>query len=320
MAQNVGSNENAESMFHLVDAVERANFPGNAAEEIATETDDSYITTIAKRFLKNKVAVVSLVIFIFFTLVAIFAPFIAPFPRDSSVGPFQAAPDVTHWLGTDNIGRDVFTRLIYGTRASVFVGLGAVAIQVFIGTTLGLISGFFGGVIDSIILRITEAFMSYPFFMVMLTLVSLIRTPGMWVVIVVLGSLSWPQLSRLVRGQVLSIKSQDYVHAAIATGYSTPGVLFRHILPNVLSPIMVNATFGVATAILTEASLSFLGVGIEPPSPSWGNILAEAQSLTVLTTQPWRWVPAGMLIFITVLSVNFIGDGLRDAIEGENKH
>lgn len=328
MAQNVGNNENAESMFHLVDAVERVNFPGAEAEDVATKTSDSYIKTIAKRFLKNKVAVVSLIIFVLMLLLAIFASFIAPHPRDASVGPFSAPPgtlgpnaevaEYTHYLGTDSIGRDVLTRLIYGTQVSMIVGLGSVAIYVVIGTTLGLIAGFFGGIVDSAILRVTEAFMSFPFFMVILTLVALLDS-GIMVVTVVLGCLSWPALSRLVRGQVLSIKSQDYVQAAIATGYSTTGVLFKHILPNVLSPILVNATFGIATAILTEASLSFLGVGVEPPRPSWGNILSEAQSLNVLTTQPWRWVPAGILIFISVLVINFIGDGLRDAVEGENK-
>lgn len=316
MAQNVGNTE--ESPFHLVDSLDRGDFPDAQAEDVAKETGDTYIKTIAKRFLKNKVAVVCLAIFILMLLVAIFAEQIAPHPRDASVGQFQAAPYDTHYLGTDSVGRDVLTRLIHGTQVSMIVGLGSVSIYVVIGTTLGLLAGFFGGIVDSIVLRITEAFMSFPFFMVILTLVALLDS-GIVVVTVVLGCLSWPQLSRLVRGQVLSIKSRDYVQAAIATGYSTPGVLFVHILPNVISPILVNATFGIATAILTEASLSFLGVGVEPPRPSWGNILSEAQSLNVLTTQPWRWVPAGIFIFVAVLVINFIGDGLRDAIEGENK-
>lgn len=316
MAQNVG-NKNAEAMFHLVDAVERINFPGNEAEQIATD-GDSYIKTVAKRFFKNKVAVVSLVIFIILVLTAVFANQLAPHPRDVSVGQFQAAPYDNFYLGTDDIGRDVLSRLIHGTQVSMIVGLGSVLVYVVIGTTLGLVSGYFGGVVDSVIMRITEAFMSFPFFMVILTLVTLLGS-GLWVVTAVLGFLSWPTLCRLVRGQVLTLKKQDFVLAAVATGYSTPGILFIHILPNVLSPILVNATFGIATAILTEASLSFLGVGVQRPRPSWGNILSEAQSLRVLAYEPWRWVPAGILIFVAVLAINFIGDGLRQAIEGENK-
>lgn len=316
MAQNIG-NKNAEAMFHLVDAVERVNFPGNAAEQIAKD-GDSYIKTVAKRFFKNKVAVVSLVIFIILLLTAIFAGQLTPHPRDGIAGNFQSAPYDNFYLGTDDIGRDNLTRLLHGTQVSMIVGIGSVAIYVIIGTTLGLVSGYFGGFIDSTIMRITEAFMSFPFFMVILTLVSILGS-GIWVVMAVLGSLSWPPLCRLVRGQVLTLKEQDFVLAAIATGYSTPGILFVHILPNVISPILVNATFGIATAILTEASLSFLGVGVEKPRPSWGNILSEAQSLRVLTSQPWRWIPAGILIFIAVLAINFIGDGLREAIEGDTK-
>lgn len=316
MAQNVG-NKNAEAMFHLVDAVERVNFPGNAAEQVASD-GDSYVKTVAKRFFKNKVAVVSLVIFVIMLLTAIFANQIAPHPRDASVGQFQAAPYDNFYLGTDDIGRDVLSRLIHGTQVSMIVGLGSVLVYVIIGTTLGLVSGYFGGFVDSVIMRITEAFMSFPFFMVILTLVSLLGS-GIWVVTIVLGVLSWPPLCRLVRGQVLQLKEQDFVLAAVATGYATPGVLFIHILPNVLSPILVNATFGIATAILTEASLSFLGVGVQRPRPSWGTILSEAQSLRVLAGEPWRWVPAGILIFVAVLAINFIGDGLREAIEGETK-
>ncbi|TVP93452.1 MAG: ABC transporter permease [Alkalibacterium sp.] len=304
-------------MFHLVDAVERVNFPGNAAEQVASD-GDSYVKTVAKRFFKNKVAVVSLVIFVIMLLTAIFANQIAPHPRDASVGQFQAAPYDNFYLGTDDIGRDVLSRLIHGTQVSMIVGLGSVLVYVIIGTTLGLVSGYFGGFVDSVIMRITEAFMSFPFFMVILTLVSLLGS-GIWVVTIVLGVLSWPPLCRLVRGQVLQLKEQDFVLAAVATGYATPGVLFIHILPNVLSPILVNATFGIATAILTEASLSFLGVGVQRPRPSWGNILSEAQSLRVLAGEPWRWVPAGILIFVAVLAINFIGDGLREAIEGETK-
>lgn len=282
------------------------------------EDSESFAKTMAKRFFKNKLAVTSLVVFILIILVALFATPLSPFPRDQTVGQFQSAPYDNHLLGTDSVGRDVLTRLIHGTQVSLIVGFGSVAIYVVIGTTLGLMAGYFGGIVDSIIMRITEAFQSFPYFLVVLTFVSILNS-GLWTVTLIMGVLGWPRLARIVRGEVLRLKSQDFVDAAVATGYSTPAILFQLILPNLLSPILVNATFGVANNILTESSLSFLGVGVEPPRPSWGNILAEAQSLNVLTSQPWRWVPAGILIFVTVLCVNFIGEGLREAIEGETK-
>ncbi|WP_413527532.1 oligopeptide ABC transporter permease [Marinilactibacillus psychrotolerans] len=317
MAQNIGSNNKTESLFRIADTANRVNFPGSSDEQIVTN-GDSYVKTIAKRFFKNKVAVISLAIFIAMILVAVFANQLSPYARDASVGGFRSAPHGNYFLGTDDIGRDTLTRLIHGTQVSMIVGICSVAIYVVIGTSLGLVSGYFGGIIDAIIMRVTEAFMSFPFFLVILTLVSLLGS-GIWVVTIVLGILSWPPLCRLVRGQVLTLKEQDFVLAAEATGYSTFGIMFVHILPNVISPILVNATFGIATAILTEASLSFLGVGVQPPRPSWGNILSQAQSIRVLTSEPWRWVPAGILIFVAVLSINFIGEGLREAIEGENK-
>nr|WP_312578307.1 oligopeptide ABC transporter permease [Sedimentibacter sp.] len=295
--------------------------PQNFQETIENynfKREDGYAKTIAKRFIKNKVASVSLILFVIIILTAIFAPQIAPYSPNETQGYFESAPDSDYLLGTDEVGRDVLSRLIYGSRVSLIVGVGSVFIYVLIGTVLGLISGYFGGVIDSSIMRITEVFMSFPYFMVILVLVSLIG-PSMWTVTFVLGLLSWPPLCRLIRGQVLTIKGLDFIQAAIATGYSTTSILFRHILPNVLSIIFVNATFGIANAILTEASLSFLGMGVRPPSASWGNMLSNAQSLTVLSREPWRWVPAGFMILISVLAVNFIGDGLRDAVEGETK-
>lgn len=280
--------------------------------------EDGYAKTIAKRFMKNKVAVVSLIIFIIIILTAIFASKIALYPPNETQGIFEAEPNNKYLLGTDEVGRDVLSRLIYGSRVSLIVGVGSVVIYVLIGTVLGLVSGYFGGLMDASIMRVTEVFMSFPYFMVILVLVSLIG-PSMWTVTFVLGILSWPPLCRLIRAQVLTIKGLDFIQAAIATGYSTTSILFKHILPNVLSIIFVNATFGIANAILTEASLSFLGMGVRPPSASWGNMLSNAQSLTVLSRQPWRWVPAGIIILISVLAINFIGDGLRDAVEGETK-
>ncbi|MDO5649666.1 MAG: ABC transporter permease [Gallicola sp.] len=278
--------------------------------------NNGYWQNLFKRFRRHRLAVMGLIVFIILILVAIFASRLAPYDPNLTVGPFQTGPSASHWLGTDEIGRDVLSRLIYGNQVSLFVGLTSVLIYTLIGTTLGLISGYLGGIWDMMIMRFTEVVMSFPSFMVILVVVSVVG-PSVWTVTIVIGLFGWPPLTRLVRGEVMKLRKADFIQAAIASGYSTSSILFKHIFPNVLSSILVNMTFGISTSIISEASLSFLGVGVIPPTASWGNILANAQSLTVLSTQPWRWVPAGILIFVAVLSINFIGDGLRSAVEGE---
>lgn len=280
---------------------------------------DSYFKMLAKRFLKHKMAVIGVVIFTLLILMAILAPVIATHNPAEVTADFEAPPSAEYWLGTDEVGRDVFSRLVYGAQVSIIVGVGAVLIYVLIGTVLGLIAGYFGGFIDALIMRVTDVFMSFPYFMVILVIVSIIG-PSVGTITLVIGFLGWPAVCRLVRGSVLSIKEMDFVQASVAVGYSTPKILFKQILPNVMSPILVNATFGVANAILLEASLSFLGMGVRPPASSWGNMLSQAQSLTVLSSEPWLWVPPGLMILLAVLSINFIGDGLRDAIEGETNN
>ncbi|WP_445489938.1 oligopeptide ABC transporter permease [Niallia sp. 03133] len=276
--------------------------------------EESYLKLITRRFLKHKLAVVGLVIFTLIALIAIFAPLLAPHSPYSVDGDFAAAPSSDHILGTDEVGRDLFSRLLYAARVSLSVGIGAVAIYVAIGTILGALAGYFGKWVDMVIMRITDVFMSFPYLMVILVLVS-IMGPKLINVIFVLGLLGWPSIARLVRGSVLSIKQMDYVKAGVALGYSTPKIVFQHILPNCIAPILVNATFGIASAIIMEASLSFLGMGVQPPTASWGNMLTEAQSITVLASQPWLWIPPGIMILLSVLSINFMGDGLRDAMD-----
>lgn len=288
------------------------NVTVSVKEELGTE--ESYLKLITRRFFKHKLAVVGLVIFSIMVLIAIFAPVIAPHNPYSVEGEFAAAPSATHILGTDEVGRDLFSRLLYAARVSLSVGVGAVAIYVAIGTVLGAIAGYFGKWVDMVIMRITDVFMSFPYLMVILVLVS-IMGPKLINVILVLGLLGWPSIARLVRGSVLSIKEMDYVKAGVALGYSTPKIVFQHILPNCIAPILVNATFGIASAIIMEASLSFLGMGVQPPTASWGNMLTEAQSITVLASQPWLWIPPGIMILLSVLSINFMGDGLRDAMD-----
>jgi peptide/nickel transport system permease protein len=200
---------------------------------------------------------------------------------------------------------------------SVSVGIGAVALTTLLGILLGLESGYFGGLIDMIIMRIADVFMSFPS-MMLIMIISSIAGPGLDRMILIMGILGWPSVARLVRSMVLSIKQQDYTKSAVALGFNTQRILFLHILPNALGPILVNATFGVARAILMESSLSFLGMGVNPPTASWGNMLTDAQSLSTLTARPWLWVPPGLLILLSVLAFNFVGDGLRDALDPQS--
>lgn len=276
--------------------------------------EESYLRMITQRFLKHRLAVVGLITLVLIVLAAIFAPWIAPHSPYEVSDAFGEAPSAEHLLGTDQVGRDVLTRLIYASRVSLLVGFGAVLIYVAIGTVLGAVSAYFGGWIDMIFMRVTDVFMSFPNLMVILVIVSVLG-PSLSNVIIILGLLGWPSVARLVRGSVLTLKQADFVKAGVALGFSTFRILFIHILPNALAPILVHATFGIAGAIMIEASLSFLGMGVQPPIASWGNMLTDAQSLTVLTSQQWLWVPPGILIILAVLSINFIGDGLRDAMD-----
>jgi peptide/nickel transport system permease protein len=279
-----------------------------------TADEENYRQMVLRRFIKHKLALTGVAIIAVLAVCAVFAPLIAPENPYQVTETFGSGPTAEHLLGTDQVGRDVLSRLIYAARVSLVVGLGTTAISVIIGTILGLISGYFGGRLDMTIMRITDVFMSFPQMMLIMVVVSIIG-PGLVNMVVILGLLGWPSVARLVRGCVLSIKQADYVKSAVALGFSTPRTLFLHILPNAMAPILVNATFGIANAIIVEASLSFLGLGVQPPTASWGNMLTDAQTLSVLTEKPWLWLPPGIMIIISVLSVNFIGDGLRDALD-----
>ncbi len=227
-------------------------------------------------------------------------------------------PSAQHPLGVDLVGRDVLSRLIYASRVSLSVGVGAVAVYTAIGVALGSVSGFYRGWVDSVILRIADMVMSFPVIVIVLVAVSLLGT-GLEQIIIILGLLGWPQVARLVRGQFLSLRESDFVIAARSVGASDARLILRHILPNSVGVIVVAATFGVANAILVEASLSFLGMGVQPPTPSWGNMLYDAKSLSVLATMPWLWAPPGLAIFVTILAINFLGDGLRDAVDPRSR-
>jgi peptide/nickel transport system permease protein len=266
-------------------------------------------------FLRHRLAVAGAVVIGILILVAIFAPVIATHdPNRADLRASAQSPSRSHWLGTDDIGRDVFSRLVFGARVSLSVGIVAVTIYVIIGTMLGAISGYFGGWVDSVIQRFTDAVMCFPSLIIIIAAVAILG-PSIYNVMIVIGLLTWPAICRLVRGQFLQLREREFVEAARAMGAHPMRIILRHVLPNAFAPITVAATFGVAAAILTEAGLSFLGLGVQPPTASWGNMINTAQSAAVLQQMPWLWVPAGIMIAISVLSINFIGDGLRDALD-----
>ena len=256
---------------------------------------ESYLQTVIRRFKQHHLATVSLVILAVLVVAALLAPIIAPYNPDEIVGGFSKAPTAEHWLGTDQIGRDVLSRLLYATRISLLVGVLATAISTVIGVILGLIAGYFGGAADMIIMRFTDMVMSFPYILLVLVAASIFK-PGLWSIILILGFVDWPGIARLVRGNVLSLRESNF-------------------MPNTAAPILVYATSVLALSMLDEAALSFLGMGVQPPTASLGNMLNGAQSLTVLTKQPWLWIPSGLMIVVLVIAINFIGDALRDALD-----
>ncbi|MDF2905968.1 MAG: ABC-type dipeptide/oligopeptide/nickel transport system, permease component [Herbinix sp.] len=280
---------------------------------------ERYLQTVWRRFRRHKLALISLTILTIIVLAALLAPFIAPYDPDKIVGTFSGKPNSKNWLGTDQIGRDVLSRLLYATRISLLVGVLATVISTIIGVVLGLVSGYFGGVIDMIIMRITDMVMSFPYILLVLVAAAIFK-PGLWNIILILGFVDWPGIARLVRGNVLSLRETNFVKGNIVAGMPKRHILFSEILPNTIAPILVYATSVVALSMLDEAALSFLGMGIQPPTASLGNMLNGAQSLTILTSKPWLWIPAGVLIVILVISISFIGDALRDAVDPTSRN
>lgn len=267
------------------------------------------------RFRRHKLAVLGTAILLILTIGAVFAPLIARNdPYKVSISSYRKAPRAQNILGTDASGRDVFSRLLHAGRVSLSVGLVAVAIYTTIGIILGSLAGFYGGWVDSVIMRLADIFLAFPTLILIITIVSILG-PSIYNVMLVIGLLGWPPIARIVRGLFLTLREREFVLAGRTIGASNSRLIFQHILPNALAPVIVAATFGMAGAILLEAGLSFLGLGVQPPTPSWGNMLTDAQSLTVLESMPWLWIPPGVAIALAVLAINFIGDGLRDALD-----
>lgn len=267
------------------------------------------------RFRRHKLALGGLGVLLILSVISIAAPLLAQYgPYATDLSAYRTPPDSSHWLGTDSAGRDVLARLMYAGRVSLSVGVVAVGLYVAIGLVLGGIAGYFGGFVDSLIMRFADVVLSFPAIIVIITLVAILG-PSIWNVMLVIGLLGWPPIARLVRAEFLSLRERDFVIASRAVGADHGRLIFRHILPNAMTPVIVNATFGMAQAILLEAGLSFLGLGVQPPTASWGNMLNEAQSITILEGMPWLWIPPGVMIALAVLSINFVGDGLRDALD-----
>ena len=275
---------------------------------------ESYGKMVWRRFRRHRLASVSLVLLILIGGAALFAPVLAPYDPDAIAGPFSVPPSPKFLLGTDQIGRDMLSRLLYAARISLLVGILATVISTAIGTALGLAAGYFGGWVDIAIMRFTDMVMSFPYILLVLVAAAIFR-PGLWSIILILGFVDWPGAARLVRGNVLSLRESNFVKSSIVAGMPARHILFSEILPNTMAPILVYATTVMAVSMLDEAALSFLGMGVQPPAASLGNMLNSAQSLTVLTSQPWLWIPPGLLIVILVVSINFVGDALRDALD-----
>jgi len=289
--------------------------PGaDSLEAVALVAYESPAREKLRRFMRHRLAVVGAVVLFIVVMLALLAPLITQDPFRSDLSLVRQPPSAEHWLGGDLAGRDVWSRVIYGTRTSLIVGIAATAFYVTVGTLLGLVAGYAGGVVDQVLMRVADAIMSIPLLLIVVVFIAVIG-PSLSSVIIVIGLLGWPAASRVVRGQTLALRESEFVIAARVAGARTGTILFRHILPNLLSTLIVVATLGVATSIVIEASLSFLGLGVRPPTPSLGIMVNEARSPTNLQNLPWLWVPPAVMIALTVLSVNFVGDGLRDAFD-----
>ncbi len=276
---------------------------------------DTPLRRSLRRFLRHRMAVVGALVLLTLSLTSLGAPLIAPYdPAEIDVTAIKKPPSAAHLLGTDYAGRDVLSRLIWGGRVSLSVGLVAAGIAVTIGTVIGLISGFSGRWVDFWLQRLTDVVMTIPTFIIVITLVAVLG-PSIFNIMFVIGIFGWTGTCRLVRGETLSMRERDFVMASRCIGASPLRIMFRHILPNVVAPIIVAGTFLIAGAILSEAGLSFLGLGVRMPTATWGNMLTNAQSITVLESMPWLWLPPGFMITAVVLSINFLGDALRDALD-----
>jgi peptide/nickel transport system permease protein len=304
-------------------------FEAGAVKDLATQQmyreEQTMAQMVWRAFRRHKPAMIGLGIMIIFILASIFAPFISPYdPEKIELTNRLEPPSFKHIMGTDELGRDLFTRILYGGRVSLSIGVMAMGLAVFVGATVGGLAGFYGGWVDNILMRFTDMMLAFPQLFVLIILAIALRdipiealrgTPfaSVMSIVLVIAVLAWMQVARLVRASFLSLKEKEFSEAARCLGVSNRRIMLRHLMPNAMSPIIVAATFRVATSIITESGLSYLGFGVQPPTPTWGNMLKNAQEL--MTRAPWTAIFPGLMIFITVIAINFIGDGLRDSLD-----
>jgi len=279
------------------------------------------------RFRKDKFALVGIVIIAILVLVAIFAPWLAhitghnPTTQYTDTGltaqGMPVGPSHEFWLGTDTLGRDMATRLMYGARVSLIIGILANGFALLLGVIFGITAGYFRGGTETFIMRATDVMMAFPIFLFAIALSTAINKPGIWVLVLVIGIVYWTPMTRVIHGEVLSIREKEFVDAARLTGCSTARILYRHILPHLVAPIIVYTSLGIATTVLFEASLSFIGLGVQPPTPSWGQMISDAQNYYLVA--PWLMIFPGLCIMLTVLAFNLVGDGLRDAFDPQQR-
>jgi peptide/nickel transport system permease protein len=278
-----------------------------------------------RSFRRHRPAMIGLAIVTVLALAAIFAPLITPYdPEKTSLDEMLEPPSAQHIMGTDELGRDLLTRILYGGRVSLSIGVMAMALAVTFGAIIGGLAGFYGRWVDNLLMRFTDMMLSFPSLFVLIILALALRDlpipalqgtafASVFSIVLVIAVLAWMQVARLVRASFLSLKEKEFTEASRCVGAKNQRIMVRHLLPNALSPIIVAATFRVATSIITESGLSYLGFGVQPPTPTWGNMLKNAQ--TLMTRAPWTAIFPGLMIFITVIAINFIGDGLRDALD-----
>lgn len=300
--------------------------PLKSKSQVPVKQPDSPWRVALRRFSRNRLALAGLFILVFMVLLCWIGPYISPYNlNDYKVADKNNPPSSEHWLGTDKLGRDILLRVMLAGQISIKVGVIATGIMIIIGSVLGALAGFYKKFLDSFIMRIAEIFMalpSLPLLIILGAIMSDLKVPPpdrIYFLMLILGILSWPSLARLVRGQILTLREQEFMQATEALGLRDRRKIFRHLLPNTVPIIIVTATLGVAGAILSESALSYLGLGVVPPTPSWGNMISEANGLIEFRKRPWIWIPPGMCILITVVAINLIGDGLRDALDPKMK-
>lgn len=285
--------------------------------EVVIEKPESRLKSMWDALRKNKAALFGLFVIIVLIIIAIIGPFITPYdPNEQILLDKSQTPSAAHWFGTDNLGRDIFSRVIVGTRISLFVGVAAVAFSLILGTIFGSIAGYFGGKIDAFIMRIMDIMLSIPSILLAVTLMAALGK-GLDKAIIAIGVVSIPEYARIIRSSILSVKENDYVAAARVLGNSDTRIIFHHILPNVLSSIVVRATLGISTAILDTAALGFLGLGVQPPIAEWGDMLGRVRSMVLV--YPHMLIFPGLAITLAVLAFNLFGDGLRDALDPKSR-